>query len=259
MAAIGNGLALNGTSIPFTSTFFTFLDYMKPSIRLAALMKLNHLFIFSHDSIYVGEDGPTHQPIEQLNSLRLIPNLYTFRPANDLETAFSYLYFLEKQPGPICIITSRQKLSQSIFSANIINNATYQKFQQGGYTFYETEKSERPDIILGASGSEVALAMETARVLEVEDNKKIRIISIPCLEIFKSSGKEYTGHLLEEDKVPFLFIEASSHRGVDFFYSQNIHLIDIQSFGISAPGHTAADKFGLNPKEIVAKIRDILQ
>ncbi|HBE02606.1 MAG TPA: transketolase, partial [Spirochaetia bacterium] len=116
MGSIGNGLSLGGMLIPFTSTFFTFFDYMKPAVRLAALMKLKHLFIFTHDSIYVGEDGPTHQPVEHLNSLRLIPDLLTFRPGNAMETAFSFLYFFENMEGPAVILGSRQKLDQAVFN-----------------------------------------------------------------------------------------------------------------------------------------------
>ena len=127
MGSVGNGLALSRYFIPFTSTFFTFFDYMKPSVRLAAIMNLKHLFVFTHDSIYVGEDGPTHQPIEHIGAIRLIPNIHTFRPCNDSETAFSYLYFLENN-GPVAIVATRQGLSDQLFNQGSNEEKDYEAF-----------------------------------------------------------------------------------------------------------------------------------
>ncbi len=258
MGAIGNGLGLNGSLIPFTSTFFTFLDYMKPAVRLAALMKLNHLFIFSHDSIYVGEDGPTHQPIEHLNSLRLIPDLLTFRPANDTETAFSFLYFLEKMNGPAAIITSRQNMAAAVFNRSSNNTSKYKEFCNGAYIFHETNKKLNPDVILAASGSELGIAVEAAFELEKSKQLNVRVVSIPCLELFSAAGQDYKGKIMDSKPAPVVLIEAASHRAVDVFYDPNLLAIDIQSFGLSAPGNAVGEHFGFTVRQVLQKIEDIL-
>lgn len=258
MGSIGNGLGLNGSIIPFTSTFFTFFDYMKPSVRLAALMKLNHLFIFSHDSIYVGEDGPTHQPIEHLNSMRLIPDLLTFRPGNDTETAFAFLYFLEKMNGPAAIITSRQKFHPAVFEHNGNNEANFKKFRNGAYIFHQTAKSKQPDIILAASGSELGLALETAKKLEETRNMNVRVVSIPCMELFAAASLDYREKIMDSKQAPVVFIEAASHRAVDIFYDRNVMIIDIQTFGVSAPGNLVGDHFGFTTQKVLEKIEEII-
>lgn len=259
MGAIGNGLALNNVMIPFTSTFFTFFDYMKPAVRLAALMKLNHLFIYSHDSIYVGEDGPTHQPIEHLNALRVIPDIHVFRPANDFETAFSYLYFLQHMNGPVAIITSRQKIPENAYSTS---NSTdrqelYNQFKKGAYVFYETGGSNEPDIILSASGSEVSLALETAKKLEIEDNKQVRVVSIPCMELF-SEVDENDRQRLFIPGTPLVLIEAASHRSVNLFYDPRIILVDIEAFGESAPARDVGEHFGFTADKVYQRIKEAL-
>lgn len=255
MGAIGNGLALNKTMIPFTSTFFTFFDYMKPPIRLAALMGLKHLFIFSHDSIYVGEDGPTHQPIEHLNALRMIPELHVFRPGNDVETAFSYLYFLKTLNGPAAVITTRQKLTAEIFNRPAMERTElYKQFSNGGYVFYESSQGETPDIILTASGSELALAMQTAQLLEQKNNLKVRVVSIPCLELLNKKESSYKDSLFPEG-VKKVLIEAASYRSVNTFYSKDVLVIDIQDFGKSAPGEKVAEYFGFTAEKVLDKIK----
>ena len=258
MAAIGNGLALNKILVPFTSTFLIFFDYMKPAVRLAAMMKLNHLFIFSHDSIYVGEDGPTHQPIEHLNSLRLLPNLCTFRPANDVETAFSYLYFLMNMNGPAALITSRQKTTEEMYRISTKREEWYENFEKGGYIFYETDNTKEPEIILCGSGSEVSMALSTARLVEEQDKKRVRVISIPCLELLNKAGISYKEKLFNYNKTPLVVIEAASHRGIHLFYDRQVILIDIQSFGKSAPGETVGEHFGLNPETIYKRISQLV-
>jgi transketolase len=261
MGSVGNGLALGRRLIPFSATFFTFFDYMKPSVRLAAMMKLNHLFIFSHDSIYVGEDGPTHQPIEHLNALRLIPDILTFRPANDMETAFAFLFFLEKigkQDGPVCIVTSRQKLSAKVFGRDGDRPALYEEFKNGAYVFYETERDKAPDVTIAASGSEVALAYEAAGRLEEEKKVRVRLISIPCLELLAAAKPPFQERLWGERDKPLVLIEAASHRGVNAWYDRNLLTLDIQSFGISAPGKVVGDHFGFTVDRVCQKIKEIL-
>jgi len=261
MTAIGNGLALNKVLIPFTSTFLTFFDYMKPAVRLAAMMRLNHLFVFTHDSIYVGEDGPTHQPIEHLNSLRLLPNLYTFRPANDVETAFSYLYFFKHMNGPAALILTRQKLGEEmmgVIPGGGTREELYKNFEKGGYIFYETDNTREPELILCGSGSEVSLALSTAKLVEERDKKRVRVISIPCLELLNKADIPYKETLFNHHKKPLVFIEAASHRGVNFLYGKQVILIDIESFGLSAPGNRLGEHFGLTPEAIYKQISDQL-
>ncbi len=261
MTAIGNGLALNKVLIPFTSTFLTFFDYMKPAVRLAAMMRLNHLFVFTHDSIYVGEDGPTHQPIEHLNSLRLLPNLYTFRPANDVETAFSYLYFFKHMNGPAALILTRQKLGEEMMGVapgGITREELYKNFEKGGYIFYETDNTKEPELILSGSGSEVSLALSTAKLIEERDKKRVRVISIPCLELLNKADIPYKEKLFNHYKTPLVFIEAASHRGINFFYGKQVTLIDIESFGLSAPANLLGEHFGLTPEAIYKQISDQL-
>ncbi len=257
MGAIANGLALNKSFIPFTSTFFTFFDYMKPPIRLASLMKLKHLFIFSHDSIYVGEDGPTHQPIEHLNALRLIPDLYVFRPGNDMETAFAFLYFLKEMNGPAALITTRQNFSEIMFHLPTDRDSNrldwFQKFSQGGYVFYQTNPAKNPDIILIGSGSELDLAVKTAKLIEEKDKMNVRVVSIPCLELLNETKEEYKKELLTPN-TPHILLETASHRAVKLFYDRDLILIDIESFGLSAPGDTVAKEMGFTPEAVYKKI-----
>ncbi|MBI4979587.1 MAG: transketolase [Spirochaetes bacterium] len=255
MGSIGNGVALNGTTIPFTSTFFTFFDYMKPSVRLAAIMKIKHLFIFTHDSIYVGEDGPTHQPIEHLNALRLIPDLTVFRPANDVETAFSYLYFLEEAKGPVAVICTRQNIEDLAYRYGNDREKLYDDFKKGGYIIQETEANNRPDIILAASGSEVGLALAVTKLIEQREGKKVRVVSIPSLENFADSDATYRSFVLGDGDIPTVFIEAASHRGVKLFYGKNIRTVTIEEFGHSGPAKKVSDKLGFTADSVYAKIK----
>ncbi|MEK6793791.1 MAG: transketolase [Spirochaetota bacterium] len=255
MGSIGNGLALNGSLIPFTSTFFTFFDYMKPPVRLAAIMKLKHLFIFTHDSIYVGEDGPTHQPIEHLNALRLIPDLTVFRPGNDAETALSYLYFLEEAKGPVTILCTRQNIEPSAYPVIKDHAKFYEDFKKGAYVFHETKPNDKPDMILAASGSELSLAMGAGALLETRDNKKVRVVSVPSLELFAESDANYRSFVLGDGTIPVVYIEAASHRGVRALYGNNVTLIGIETFGHSGPAKKVADKMGLTAESVYAKIK----
>ncbi len=260
MGAIGNGMALSRIHYPFSSTFFTFFDYMKPAVRLAALMKIKHLFIFTHDSFHVGEDGPTHHPIEHLNSLRLIPGLYTFRPANDLETAFSYLYYLDEMKGPACLVLTRQKLPEALYRFEAEDRkALYADFKKGAYVFSQTDPAARPDMILGASGSEVGLAVETARILEERNKMNVRVVSVPCLELFGNGNADHRDRLLEKGAVPFVYIEAASHRGPALFYDRNMLLVSLDQFGVSGPPVKIAEKFGMTPEGLYSRIADFIK
>ncbi|MGL1892512.1 MAG: transketolase [Spirochaetaceae bacterium] len=252
MGAIGNGLALSRDFIPFTSTFFTFIDYMKPAVRLASLMKLNHLFIFTHDSIYVGEDGPTHEPIEHLGATRLIPGLYTYRPANDMEMSFSYLEFMETE-GPAVILGTRQVLNEKLFNLPGDRAEAYAKFKKGGYVMFDC--GGKADVTLAGTGSEVSTLLETKEILEAK-GKKVRLVSIPCLEKFQEQEKSYTTKVLGDS--PIYFMETASHRANKLFYSDNIFVRDIDTFGLSGNFKDVAKHFGFECNKAAAEVLKFL-
>jgi len=257
MAAIGNGLALDGTIVPFSGTFFSFLDYLKPALRLAALMKLRHLFFFSHDSIYLGEDGPTHQPVEHLNSLRLVPDLICFRPADARETAWAFRYFFKHADGPVAIVTTRQKVSPG--GSRNPDESDWALFQYGAYEFRAPQTKASPDLVIMASGSELSAATAAARELEEKDRVAVRVVSVPCLELFSAAPDDYRKALLRDFQVPVFLVEAASYRGVDAWFHPGIHVIDIQQFGKSAPGKVLGDRFGLSAHAVTESIRAFLK
>ena len=256
MGAISNGLALNRTFIPFTSTFFSFFDYMKPAVRLAALMHLKHLFIFTHDSFYVGEDGPTHQPIEQLFSIRLIPNFYTFRPFSAREMALSYLFFLEHD-GPVSIIATRHKLKATILNTknDVLSDLSYASFKKGAYILQEDKG--KIDIVLLGSGSEVELLLESRKLLN-EKGKAVRLISAPCLELFQNSDENYQKNILGKGKIPVLICEAASYPSFKPFLPSNVCIHSVQTFGKSGKDKDIAKKLDFTPEAIYKKILNIL-
>ena len=255
MGAIANGIGANKLFIPFTSTFFVFSDYMRAPIRLAALMSIKHLFVFSHDSIYVGEDGPTHQPVEHLNSLRLIPNLTVLRPASDMESAFSYLYFLENDK-PVVIILSRQNMEESVIAKSFDREIAYNNFKNGAYIFHETN-SNKADIIIIATGSELGISLEAAKKLEV-DGKNVRVVSMPSMEIFANTDDKYRASIIGTDE-PILFVEASSSRGLNVMFDKRITSIDIEQFGVSGPADKVAEHFGFTLDNVYNKAKSIMK
>ena len=273
MGSVGNGLALTRLFIPFTSTFFTFFDYMKPAVRLASIMSLRHLFIFSHDSFYVGEDGPTHQPVEQLFSLRLIPGIQTFRPANDVEVAFSFLYFLENN-SPSAIVTTRQALATEAFTCvqqgSHYKSKThmhrdraklYQSFKQGAYVLATDEDNQNKsiDIILLGSGSEVGLLLQT-KILLNQRGLRARVVSVPCLELFEASSKSYREKILHlhlhqsnaptsHKPVPILVCEAASYLSLSVLFYDHVSVISVNRFGFSSNMKDLAEQLGFTAKK----------
>ncbi len=239
MGGIVNGLALHSNLIPYGSTFLVFSDYMRPSMRLASLMNVNSLFIFTHDSIYLGEDGPTHQPVEHLMSLRLIPNLDVIRPSNSKELIHSYRYALEKRNNPIAIILSRQNMK--FFD----NDVSYKDFQTGAYEF-------RPgtDITLVATGSEVELALEISTKLK---DLSVQIISAPILNRLSEERLESLG--LSQN---IFTIELGRTIGWDTYIKNIKKSFSIDSFGESAPIDQLAEKFNFSAEKISNEIRSLL-
>jgi transketolase len=239
MAAIMNGIVAHGGFIPYGGTFLSFVDYMKPAVRLAALMKLRVLYVLTHDSIGVGEDGPTHQPIEQLAMLRATPNVLTFRPADAVETAECYEIALSYS-GPSAFAMSRQELP------TLRQTITDNKSARGAYVLYEPDCPR--DITLVATGSEVELAMKTQNMLE-KQGVYAAVISMPCMELFEHQSEEYQNAVL--GTAPHLAIEAASPFGWHKWIGDNGDIISMTGFGCSAPGKQLFEKFGFTVENIV--------
>jgi len=248
MGAIVNGIALHRGFRPYCSTFLVFSDYMRPAIRTAAMMKLPVIFIFTHDSIFVGEDGPTHQPVEQLEALRIIPNLRVLRPADEEEVKLAWKEILEDINRPVALILSRQNLP------HLEKHREIKDFSRGGYIISHQEK-ETPQVILIASGSEVSIAVNISLILKVKGITS-RVISVPDREKFFSQDKEYLNRLLGDEGILRVVIETSTGQGWSPLLFPPSLSVFVSSFGKSAPGQQVAEYFGFNPNKIA---QDILQ
>ncbi len=247
MAAIANGIALDGTLIPYCGTFLIFSDYMRPSIRLAALMKVPTIFVFTHDSIFVGEDGPTHQPIEQLDSLRAIPGLRVFRPADGIETAMAWAWIARHTTGPATLALSRQKLKALERGAAF----TPEDVLRGGYAV--REPGGAPGVVLVATGSEVRLACDAAEKLEAE-GLPARVVSLPCLSLFLEQPEDYRRGLVPEDGTPVVAIEAGLGETLRRLVGTGGLVYGIETFGASAPFADLARHFGFTPDQVSARV-----
>ncbi|MCP4895887.1 MAG: transketolase [bacterium] len=252
MAAMLNGMALHGGLRPYGATFLVFSDYMRPAIRLAALMKLNVIYVFTHDSIWVGEDGPTHQPIEHVLSLRTIPGLTVLRPGDATETEAAWLTALEGGRGPVALILSRQGLAPS----GATRETTLRGVPQGAYVVREGGE-QRPDLVLMASGSEVQLVVEAQRQL-AEKGVSARTVSMPSWELFANQEPSYKEQILL-DGVPRLAVEAGTTIGWDRWVGDTGDIIGIDRFGASAPGKVVAEKFGLTATAVVERALAMLK
>lgn len=248
MGAIVNGLAYDRKWFPFASTFLVFSDYMRPTIRLAAISHLQSIFIFTHDSFWVGEDGPTHQPVEHVASLRLIPNLELWRPADGIEVAMSFYAALERKSGPSVLVLTRQDLPPFDRSPGFAADQVL----RGGYVVKDADGGQPAKAVLIASGSEVPLALEAAARI-AGAGKGIRIVSMPCVERFKAQPPEYRRSVLPEG-IPIAVIEAGVTCGWERLAGTNGLLIGIDHFGASAPGAVLADKFGFTAEQVQNKI-----
>lgn len=249
MGAIMNGLAAYGGFLPFAGTFLSFVDYMKPAVRLACLMNLPVWYILTHDSIGVGEDGPTHQPIEQLVSLRATPNLLVFRPCDSIETVESYECALANQTGPSALVCSRQVLP--LLRQDITENKT----RCGGYVLQEPTSGQR-DITLIATGSEVSLAITVANRL-AENKIQAAVVSMPCRELFEQQTQAYIEAVL--GPAPRLIIEAASTVGWDRFIGTAGAVLGIDHFGASAPGNRLFTEYGFTADNIERIVYELLE
>ena len=242
MGAVVNGIAAHKGLRPYCSTFFVFSDYMRPAIRMAALMGLPVIYIFTHDSIMVGEDGPTHQPVEQLEALRLIPNLKVLRPADEEETKLAWIEVLKRTEGPTALVLSRQNLP------HLEKHRGTKEFPQGGYIISPKEK-EVPQVVLMASGSEVSIALKVNLILKVSGITS-RVVSIPDREEFLRQEKEYIEEVLGSQGTLRVVIEANTGQGWYQLLNHPYYTVLMKSFGRSAPAQQLADLFGFTPEKI---------
>jgi len=252
MGAVVNGMALHGGTIPYGATFLVFADYMRASLRLAALMGVHSIFIFTHDSIGVGEDGPTHQPVEQVASLRVIPNFTVVRPADANETAEAWRIAVGRAK-PVALVLSRQKLP--ILDQTRFGNQG--GTAKGAYVLSDVEG--RPDMLLIATGSEVHLAREAQEKLFREKQVKARVISMPSWELFEEQSQEYRDEVLPPDVKKRLAVEAGSSMGWRRWVGDEGAVIGVNRFGASAPGPEVFKQYGFTVDKVVARAVEILE
>ena len=247
MGAIMNGISLYGGLFPFGGTFLVFSDYVRSAIRLSAIQKLHVMYEFTHDSIFVGEDGPTHQPVEHTMSLRLIPDLLVFRPADAIETHFCFETIMENDANPSAILLTRQKLPVSTLDKTIIKNGV----KKGAYTVLD---SDNPDLVIFTTGSESHLALSIAKDI----NRNIKIVNIPCWELFDQQSEGYRNEILTSNCRKRVSIEAGTTLGWEKFVGQNGLKIGINNFGLSAPGVDVAMEFDFTKEKIKSMIEGYL-
>ena len=250
MGAILNGMTLHGGFLPMGSTFLVFSDYMRPALRLAALMGIRPCFVFTHDSLMVGEDGPTHQPIEHLASLRLIPNLHVFRPADGLETAAAWTWALERKDGPIAMALTRQTLPALTRASNF----QLRDVMRGGYVLLEP--SRRPDAVVIATGAEVSVTLDAAKILATQ-GIALRVVSMPCVELFLAQDASWQTNVLPRE-LPTLAVEMGRPEGWCRFTGSLDRVVGITSFGASAPAKELTKHFGFTAEQVAQRLRAAL-
>ena len=253
MGSMMNGMALSGL-IPFGGTFLTFSDYMRPSIRLAALMEIRPIYVFTHDSIGLGEDGPTHQPVETLAALRAIPHLVVIRPADATETVEAWKVALEHRGGPVALILSRQKLP--VLSRESFPPAAL--LRQGAYILSEAAGGS-PKVILMATGSEVAVVLAAKKILEsAAEPIPARVVSFPSWQLFEKQPREYREKVLPPSVRVRVAVEAAVSQGWDRYLGEAGSFVGMSGFGASAPLEDVMKHFGLTPEDVARRARDLL-
>jgi transketolase len=251
MGAITNGIALDGTFLPFSGTFMVFSDYMRPAVRLAALMKIRSTFVFTHDSIFVGEDGPTHQPVEHLDALRAIPGLTVFRPADGVEAAMAWAYIAQEAKGPVALSLSRHKVEALKREVPFAPEDVF----KGGYLV--RDPNGRPDVVLVATGSEVSLACEAAALLG-ESGTTARVVSVPSVDLLRQQDPAYLDALVPLD-VPAVAIEAGMGESLRGIVGRQGLVYGMKGFGASASAGALAEHFGFVPDAVAAAVRAHLE
>ncbi|HCA7399685.1 TPA: transketolase [Staphylococcus pseudintermedius] len=250
MAAAVNGMAAHGGLHPYGATFFVFSDYLKPALRLAAIMGLRSTFVFTHDSIAVGEDGPTHEPIEQLAGLRAIPNLNVIRPADGNETRVAWKVAVESNSTPTALVLTRQGLPV----LDVEESTVEEGVRKGAYVVFETEKA--PEYVLLASGSEVSLTVDVAKALE-EQGKGVRVVSMPNWNAFENQSKAYQDEILLPHIEKRAAVEMAASLGWHKYVGMNGVVVGIDRYGASAPGDLVVEKYGFTKENVLAEIEKL--
>ena len=253
MSAIVNGLtAFDETFRGFGATFFVFSDYCRPALRLAALMELPSIFVFSHDSYCVGEDGPTHEPVEHIAALRTMPNVMAWRPADAVETGYAWVEMLKHRTGPSCILTTRQNVP-------ILEGVKAEGVAKGGYVVYSAGTQDANTVLYLASGSEVSLAVDAARRLAAE-GVGVRVVSLPCVERFLAQLPAYREEVLPQSMAKRVIVEAGSRLGLDSFRldARTTAYVTLDRFGASAPYKVLNEKFGFTVDNVYAKAKELV-
>ena len=251
MSAIMNGIDLHGGLIPYSGTFLTFSDYSRNAIRMAAMMELGVIHVLTHDSIGLGEDGPTHQPVEHVPSLRLIPGLDVWRPCDTLETAIAWKVAVQKRNSPSALILTRQSLPQYDRSEEVTNDIL-----KGGYVL-RGEKDSNPDAIIIATGSEVQYAMNASNELESE-GLSIRVVSMPCVEIFEQQSDEYKNSVIPLGFEKIMVIEASMASAWRGYAGPKGVVIGMEGFGASAPAPELFKHYGFSDENVTEKLKSMI-
>ncbi|MBN1832640.1 MAG: transketolase [Deltaproteobacteria bacterium] len=254
MGSIMNGMALHGGLIPYGGTFLVFADYMRPAIRLAAMMELKVIFVFTHDSIGLGEDGPTHQPVEHLAALRAIPNLTVLRPCDANETVEAWRFALEQKDGPVALALTRQSIPVLDREAS----SSADGLHYGGYVLRDFTEGGDPDVILIGTGSEVHIAMEAADALH-EKGIHVRVVSMPSWELFDKQSEAYQNRILPAEVKARVAVEAGITQGWHRYIGEEGEFVGIDHFGASAPYKTLYEKFGLTADRVVEKALGLLE
>jgi transketolase len=255
MGSTLTGMSLNGGLIPYGGTFMTFSDYMRPAIRLAALSEVQVIYIFTHDSVGLGEDGPTHQPIEHLAALRAIPHLYVIRPADSHEVREAWRTAILRRHAPTALALTRQKVA--LIDRTRFGSA--EGARKGAYILAEAEAADdKPSLILIATGSEVSLALEARETLQ-QEGVPTRVVSMPCWELFEEQSETYRAHVLPPSIAARLAIEAGVRQGWDRYVGPAGDVICLDRFGASAPGDVALKNLGFNVDNVVQRARALLQ
>jgi len=251
MGASVNGMALHGGVRPFGATFLIFSDYVRPSVRLAALMGAPSIFIFTHDSIGLGEDGPTHQPVEHLAGLRAIPNLVVLRPADANETIEAWRFVMSHREGPVALCLSRQGLP-------VLEETTQgPPVARGAYVLYEAT-GPQVDVVLIATGSEVHIVRGAADILD-EAGVKARVVSMPSWELFERQPKEYQDEVILPEVETRIAVEAASPLGWTRWIGPRGDMVAVDRFGASAPGERVLAEFGFTPENVAARAFEALR
>lgn len=250
MSAIMNGLALHGGFIPYGGTFLMFMEYARNALRMAALMKIRSVFVYTHDTIGLGEDGPTHQPVEQLASLRLTPNMETWRGCDQVEVAVAWQQAIERKDGPTSLVLTRQPLAQQPRTA-----AQLAEIARGGYVLSDCDG--QPEMILISAGSEIELVVSAAKAL-TEEGRKVRVVSMPCTERFDNQDAAYKESVLPKAVRKRLAVEASIAGFWERYLGLDGKVIGMTSFGESAPANVLFKHFGFTPENVLAQARELL-